>query len=208
MKKILLAACIFLCSFASLAKTDPLGDFISTLPLQKATYPIEIKKSAPGYLQELNNLKPEQKKVLEYALRVGNDYDIKTAKPVEKEKAKRLGYHLAAIAWIETRACLDTGKGKPGHKSYGCWQVTVGSASATMDKSYPKRVVIKKLETLKGGSKYAIHALEYWLDYHNGNMQKALASYNAGFKFNSQQARTYARMVERTAKALEEHRII
>lgn len=209
MKKIFLAASIFFCSFTGYAATDPLGDFISTLPLQKATISkIEIKKSDPLYIQELTNLSPDQKKVLEYALKVGNGYDIKTAKPVDTEKAKRLGYHLAAIAWIESRACENTGKGKKGHHAYGCWQVTINSAKATMSKSYPKRVVINKLETLHGGSKYAIHALEYWLDYHNGDMKKALASYNAGFKYSRQQARTYANMVIHTAKFLEEKQII
>ncbi|UQJ95124.1 hypothetical protein IANJMKHF_00218 [Klebsiella phage CPRSA] len=62
-----------------------------------------IKKApanAPAYVKELDEITPKQKKVLEYAFRVGNDYDIKTAKPVETEKSKRLGYHLAAIAWM------------------------------------------------------------------------------------------------------------
>ena len=77
-----------------------------------------------------------------------------------------------------------------------------------MDKSYPKRVVIKKLETLQGGSKYAIYELEYWLDYHKGDLKKALASYNAGFKYTKKEARDYARMVNTTAKLLEEKQII
>lgn len=209
MKKIVLCASIFLCSFTGYAATVPQGSFISTLPLQHATVSkIEIKKSGPLYIQELDMLTPKQKQVLEYAYRVGNDYDIKNAKLAETEKTKRLGYHLAAIAWIESRACENTGKGKKNHHAYGCWQVTINSASATMDKSYPKNTVIKKLETLHGGSKYAIHALEYWLNYHNGNLSKALASYNAGFNFSNKQAREYASMVNHTAKYLEENQII
>ncbi|UQJ95175.1 hypothetical protein IANJMKHF_00269 [Klebsiella phage CPRSA] len=77
-----------------------------------------------------------------------------------------------------------------------------------MDKSYSKRVVINKLESLRGGSKFAIHELEYWLDYHKGDLKKALASYNAGFKYTEEEARDYARMVNTTAKLLEEKQII
>lgn len=206
---------IFLCSFSGNAATDPLGVFIQTLPAVKSTLPLQqatvIKKApanAPSYVKELDEITPKQKKVLEYAFRVGNDYDLKTAKPVETEKSKRFGYHLAAIAWIESRACENTGKGKKGHHAYGCWQVTVNSASARMDKSYSKRVVINKLESLRGGSKFAIHELEYWLDYHKGDLKKALASYNAGFKYTKKEAREYARMVNHTAKLLEEKQII
>lgn len=213
MKKIIIAASIFLCSFSGNAATDPLGDFIADLPthqlpLQKATVKPPANKNSPSYIKDLDNITPKQKEVLEYAYRVGHNYDLKTAKPVEKDKAKRLGYHLAAIVWIESRACENVGKGKKGHHTYGCWQVTARSASARMDKSYPKRVVIKKLETLQGGSKYAIYELEYWLDYHKGDLKKALASYNAGFKYTKKEARDYARMVNTTAKLLEEKQII
>lgn len=213
MKKILIAASIFLCSFTGNAATDPLGDFISQLPthqlpLQKATVKPVSNKNVPQYIKELDDMSPKQKKVLEYAFRVGNDYELHTAKPAEKEKTRRLGYHLAAIAWIESRACENTGKGKKGHHAYGCWQVTASSASSRMDKSYPKRAVIAKLETLRGGSKFAIHELEYWLDYHKGDLKKALASYNAGFKYTKKEARLYAQMVNTTAKLLEEKQLI
>lgn len=215
MKKIIFAASIFLCSFSGNAATDPLGEFIQTLPSVKSTLPLQhatvMKKAptnAPSYVKELDEITPKQKKVLEYAFRIGNEYDRKTAKPVESETSKRLGYHLAAIAWIESRACENVGKGKKNHHAYGCFQVTARSASARMDKSYSKRVVINKLETLRGGSKFALHELEYWLDYHKGDLKKALASYNAGFKYSKKEARDYARMVNHTAKLLEEKRII
>lgn len=208
MKKIILLASIFLCSFTGNAATDPLGNFISTLPLQKATSQIEIKKSDPGYIQELKTLNPEQKKVLEYALRVGNDYDIKTAKPVEKKKTKRLGYHLAAIAWIESRACEDTGKGKRGHHAVGCWQVLYSTANKRTNGNVSKQKLKNYLNTLEGGSKFAIYELEYWLNYHNGDLKRALASYNAGFKFKSPHAQKYANMVMNTASILKEKQIL
>lgn len=119
MKKIIFAASIFLCSFSGNAATDPLGEFIQTLPSVKSTLPLQhatvMKKApanAPSYVKELDNITPKQKKVLEYAFRIGNEYDRKTAKPVESETSKRLGYHLAAIARIESRACENVGKGK------------------------------------------------------------------------------------------------
>lgn len=77
-----------------------------------------------------------------------------------------------------------------------------------MEGNPPRKKVIKKLETLQGGSKYAIYELEYWLDYHKGDLKKALASYNAGFKYTKKEARDYARMVNTTAKLLEEKQII
>lgn len=214
MKKFLLIASLLFASFSGAASTDVLGDFIGTLsetqlPTQKATVVTPVYgKNVPEYVRSLDTISEKQKKVLEYALRVGNKYDRKTGKPVEVDKTKRLGYHLAAIAWIESRACEDTGKGKKNHGAYGCWQVTTSSAKETFSKSYPKRTVIKKLETLHGGTECAIGELSYWLNYHRGDIKKALASYNAGFKYKNPRARQYAKMVMHTAKILEEKQIL
>ncbi|ADJ55444.1 hypothetical protein RB16p140 [Escherichia phage RB16] len=89
---------IFLCSFSGHAKTDPLGEFIeklpavqSTLPLQQATVIKKAPANAPAYVKELDEITPKQKKVLEYAFRVGNDYDLTTAKPAEKRKIETFG---------------------------------------------------------------------------------------------------------------------
>lgn len=213
MKKFLLIASLLFASFSGIASTDALGDFIQTLPpglpTQQATVlPKTFPKNTPEYVKSLYNINEKQKKVLEYALMVGNKYDRKTGKLVEVDKTKRLGYHLAAIAWIESRACEVTGKGKKNHGAYGCWQVTTASANETFSKSYPKRTVIKKLETLHGGTECAIGELSYWLNYHNGDIKKALASYNKGFKYKDPRARQYAKMVMHTAKILEENQML
>jgi len=216
MKKIILAAGIFLASFTSVASTDPLGDFINQLPqtnhtglpLQFATVINKAPSNSPEYVAALDNITPSQKKVLEYSFRVGNQYELHTAQPADTEDTRKLGYHLAAIAWIESRACENVGKGKKNHHAYGCWQVTYSSAKNRLDKQYPKKAVVAKLETLRGGSEFAIYELQYWLNYHKGDVKKALASYNAGFKYRKGEARQYAAMVTHTAKLLEQKRIL
>lgn len=213
MKKIIIAAGIFLASFSSMASTDVMGDFISNLPENPIHLPLQLATvssppNSPEYVAALDNLTPKQKKVLEYSFKVGNQYALHTAQPVDSEDTKRLGYHLAAIAWIESRACENSGKGKKNHHAYGCWQVMASTASKRMDNKYPKRVVVNRLETLQGGSQFAIYELQYWLQYHKGDVKKALASYNAGFKYRKQDARTYAAMVTHTAKLLKEKQIL
>lgn len=201
MKKLLIAASLFLTSFSGYS-SDALGDFIQTLPtvhqlpLQKAT--VSPPGKVPTYIADLDKLTYKQKQVLAYSYKVGNRYT---------NNDKQLGYHLAAIAWIESRACENTGKGKKNHHAVGCWQVMYSSASKRME-STSKKSAVAHLETLRGGSEYAIYELEYWLDYHKGDLTKALASYNKGFNFKNKSAREYARMVNHTARILEEHRII
>ncbi|QDH49048.1 lytic transglycosylase [Pantoea phage Phynn] len=215
MKKVLLAASLLFASFAGNASTDVLGDFIADLPsqqglpLQSATVvaPKPVG-NVPNYIADLDTISAKQLKVLEYSLRYGNKYDAKTGKLVEVEKTKRLGYHLAAIAWIESRACVDTGKDKKNHRAYGCWQVTTTSVTSRSDKLYPRRQVINQLETMRGGSHYAMQELEYWLTYHKGNIRKALASYNKGFRYKDPRAQQYAKMVMTTARLLEEKQIL
>lgn len=213
MKKIILAASIFICSFSGVASTDPMGDFIQNLPENPIHLPLQFATvsspaNSPEYVAALDNLTPKQKQVLEYSFKVGNQYALHTAQPIDSEDTKKLGYHLAAIAWIESRACENSGKGKRNHHAYGCWQVTAKSASKRMDDHLSKKTVVRKLETLQGGSEYAIYELQYWLNYHKGDVKKALASYNAGFKFRKGEAKTYANMVTHTAKLLKEKQIL
>lgn len=215
MKRFLIAASLLFASFSGIASTDALGDFIkslpseSGLPLQPAVFvPPKPDKNTPEYIASLDTISAKQKKVLEYALRYGNKYDAKTGKLVETEKTKRLGYHLAAIAWIESRACEKTGKGKRNHHAYGCWQVTTNSVTARSEKSYPRRHVINRLESMDGGTHYAMQELEYWLNYHNGDLRKALASYNKGFQYKDPRAKHYAKMVMTTARLLEQKQIL
>ncbi|QPI17808.1 hypothetical protein POP12_016 [Pectobacterium phage POP12] len=218
MKRLLIAVSFF-ASFSSAAHQDyaieysnKVIDFMQNTklmkPVQKIDLPKPDLKNAPVYVKDFYEMNPIQKQNIKASIKIGNKYQYHTAKPVESSSDKRLGYQLAAISWIESRACKDTGKGKKNHHAYGCFQILYNTAKTRtpeMSGASSKRLLVSRLETLQGGSDYALQELEYWLSYHKGDMKKALASYNAGFSYSSREAKTYSKMVMNTASLIEKH---
>lgn len=206
MKRLLIAASFF-ASFSCMSSdnigidySNKLIDWMNSLP--RAESKKVAKKpdltNAPVYVKDFYEMSLKQKKVIAKTIKVGNNYQT------SDYTDKRLGYHLAAISWIESRACENTGKNKKNHHAYGCFQVHYTTAK-NRSKISSKRVLVEHLETFKGGSDYALQELDYWISYHKGDMKKVIASYNAGFKYSSKEAKTYASMVLYTAKLIEKH---
>lgn len=142
---------------------------------------------------------------LQYAYKFGEQFTKsgEFKKPHERNE-NGLGYLMAAIAWQESSAGINT-IGEKGHKAYGMFQnylPTVKSRFKQMDIDLPDQFIINLLQGPRVNSAtWAYIELSYWLKIHNGNTRKALASYNAGW--NTKSGKKYAQDVLTKAKYLK-----
>lgn len=147
---------------------------------------------------------------LHYAYNFGEQYQ-KSGK--EKDTDKRydnngLGYIMAAIAWQESSAGIKTSAG-PKHNSYGVFQnylPTVRNRVAQEGKRLSDSEIKRMLKSRKNSAQLAYIELSYWLNIHNGNMRKALASYNSGW--NASGGRLYASQVLEKAYFLKQNKML
>lgn len=110
---------------------------------------------------------------------------------------------MAALVYVESSAGMNVVGGK-GHKSHGLFQnyvVTVQNRmkneGINVSKVHIKDRLIKDRDF---SAKYATIELKYWLKKRNGNLIQALASYNAGWKW--QRGKGYANKVIATRNYL------
>lgn len=105
-------------------------------------------------------------------------------------------YLMAALVWAESSAGMNV-KGGKGHKSFGLFQNNITTVKNRMKQQgiRPSEHHIKhRLITERSFSaKFAKIELQYWLKQRKGNLIQALASYNAGWKW--QRGEKYARDV-------------
>lgn len=124
-----------------------------------------------------------------------------TGKPMD------LGYTLAAISWRESRAGQDVVRMGKSIKmaNIGAFQNQVystGNREGCKTKSCYANVAYRLLTDQKYASKAALKEVNYWMNVHNGNIRKALASYNSGVSHNSK-SKSYAANVVVKAKYLQ-----
>ena len=135
-----------------------------------------------------------------------SDFDIKDLTPQdiqilkeikEHGKDQGLSYSLMAIAIKESRVGkylvnVDT-------KDYGMYQAnikTVISRENAKDTSWNRNVLAMKLiSDFQFATKNAIDELTYWQKVHNNDWTKVWSSYNAGWKYNSKEAKLYSQEI-------------
>ncbi len=133
-----------------------------------------------------------------------SDFNIKNLTPEEittlkeiKEHGKEhgLSYSLMAIAIKESSlgkylVNVDT-------KDYGIYQAnikTVISRENAKDTSWNRNVLAMKLiSDFQFATKNAIDELSYWQKVHNNDWTKVWSSYNAGWRYDSNEAKKYSK---------------
>lgn len=117
-----------------------------------------------------------------------------------------IGYIFSAMAWQESSAGTITGEGQANHHAYGLFQnylPTVRNRLKQKGLEYTDSNLKKMLSDPHYSAIFAEIELSYWLDYHKGDMSRALASYNAGFKWSK--GKGYASSVLSKAKHLKDN---
>lgn len=123
------------------------------------------------------NLSQTQIKNLQQAYSYGN------RKPPAKYNGTRVdfGYIMAAIMWQETSAGINCGT---SNKVVGPYQNMVTTVKNRMEQDGIKKShaqVARELKNPNVSAHWAQVEMDSWLKVHNGNINKALASYNAGW---------------------------
>lgn len=121
---------------------------------------------------------------LHYAYQFGEQYQKsgKAKEHSERYNNNGLGYIMAALAWQESSAGINL-KGKSGHQAYGIFQnylPTLRSRVKEVGWNMTDSEIIHMVKKRKNSAAWAYIELSYWLNRHNGDMRKAIASYNAG----------------------------
>ena len=133
--------------------------------------------------RELNNLKSSQKTVLMHNLRT----------TMKQTGDRELALIMASIAWKES--CFGANRNESkycNNCSYGTHQVLLLNAMKKLklkNTDANRKAVRHRLLTDEDLSyRLAMMELKGWLKVHKGNMPKAIASYNAGYKSTSSNA--------------------
>lgn len=152
--------------------------------MKKATLALVLMASSV-FASEKPNFSNVQLENLHYAYSFGEQFTkdgkYKTHETVHKSG---LGYIMAAIAWQESSAGVNTGAGKQKHHSYGMFQnylPTVRNRAAQFKSNLTDTEIKNLLKDRKQSAKWAYIELSYWLDVHNGDIRKAVSSYNSGW---------------------------
>ena len=116
---------------------------------------------------------------------------------------------MAAIAWQESSAGINTSKNKKKHHAYGVFQnylPTVRNRAAQNNWNLSDTEIKRMLSDRKHSARWAYIELSYWLNIHNGDIRKAISSYNAGW--NVKAGNKYASQVIEKANYLKSHEIL
>lgn len=137
-------------------------------------------------------------------LKMAYDYGKKSA--TGKSNADQIGYVMAAIMWKESTAGIDCGS---NGDAVGAFQNRTSTVKARLkqegiNKSHKQ--IATELQNKTISAKWAYEELSYWIDIHKGNIRKAIASYNAGWKYSKGQS--YSKSIMNKADYLKNNGII
>lgn len=166
--------------------------------------------STAAFASEKPNFSNVQLENLHYAYSFGEQF-TKDGKYKTHENSHKagLGYIMAAIAWQESSVGVNTGKDKKKHHAYGMFQnylPTVRSRAEQLNWKLTDTEIKNLLKDRKQSARWAYIELSYWLNIHNGDMRKAISSYNAGW--NTKAGNTYASLVIDKANYLKSNKLL
>ncbi|CAH1068194.1 hypothetical protein ABNavy1_135 [Acinetobacter phage AB-Navy1] len=116
------------------------------------------------------------------------------------------GYIMAAIIWQETSAGINCGTGKHAAGQYQNLVTTVKSRMAQNGIQKSRAQITKELQNPNVSAHWARVEMQSWLKVHNGDINRALASYNAGWKH--QRGALYSRNVLKKANYLKDNNVL
>lgn len=136
-----------------------------------------------------------------------NAYKYGQSKPLKFNGSRvDFGYIMAAIVWQETSGGINCGTGSHAVGHYQNLVTTVKSREAQNGVQKSRAQIAQELKNPNVSAHWARVELQSWLKVHNGGIEKALASYNAGWKH--QRGAAYSRNVIRKANYLKENNIL
>lgn len=147
---------------------------------------------------------------LHFAYQFGEQFskDGKFKEPSKRYDNHGLGYIMAGLVWQESSAGTIL-KGKNGHKAYGMFQNYLPTLRARVDQlgwKMTDRQIINSVKKRENSATWAYVELSYWLNVHNGDVRKALSSYNAGW--NIKAGNRYATDVLAKANYLKSNKML
>ncbi|ADG60038.1 hypothetical protein Acj9p138 [Acinetobacter phage Acj9] len=144
---------------------------------------------------------PQQIKNMQAAYKYGS------SKPLKFNGSRvDFGYIMAAIIWQETSAGINCGTGSHAVGHYQNLVTTVKSRMAQDGVHKSRAQIANELKNPSTSAHWARVEMQSWLGVHNGNIQRALASYNAGWKH--QRGAKYSANVLRKADYLKANNIL
>lgn len=143
----------------------------------------------------------EQIKNLQKAYNYGKNNPLKF-----KGTDLNYGYILAAIMWQESSAGINCGAGRHAVGPYQNLVTTVQSRMKQQGITKSRSQISNELLNHSASAKWSRIELEYWLYTHKGNIGKALASYNAGWKYHK--GMRYSKSVLNKANYLKKHKVL
>ncbi len=134
-------------------------------------------------------------------------YKYGSSKPL-KFSGSRLdfGYVMAAIIWQETSAGINCNSNRHAKGHYQNLITTVQSRMKQDGVTKSRDQVAKELKNPNVSAYWARVEMQNWLQVHNGNLSKALASYNAGWAYSK--GAGYSRSVLLKANYLKSNNIL
>lgn len=134
-------------------------------------------------------------------------YNYGKSKPLKYNGTRvDFGYIMAAIIWQETSAGINCGQGQNSAGQYQNLITTVKSRMHQNGVNKSRSEISKELQNPNKSAYWARVEVEHWLDVHNGNISRALASYNAGWKH--QRGANYSKNVLSKAQYLKQNNIL
>lgn len=117
-----------------------------------------------------------------------------------------LGYVMAAILWQESSAGIECGRN--GH-AVGAFQNYIPTVKSRMKQNGVQKTtnqIQNELSQFNKSAQWATVELSYWDKIHKGNIQKTLASYNAGWSIGKGQG--YSNSVMKKARYLKTNNVL
>lgn len=162
------------------------------------------------------NFSAEQLDNLNYAYQFGEQYNKDGSEKTYENRYndQGLGYIFAAMAWLESSAYEDPrkiAKKKKGHHAYGLFQnylPTVRNRSKQMGLNLTDEQIINQLVIRHKAAEWSYIELNNWLKVHKGDLKRALASYNGGYRWHKPAPMYYSQDILRKAEYLKRNKIL